>query len=78
MSKQLNLFGEKAYIARKRYVAYKNPSPGYECFVERYCLRAISNGDQSTKKELVQKTQSKRKSEGYAKDKTKLELFLML
>ena len=78
MSKQLNLFDEKAYIARKRDVVYKSPSPGYECFVKRYCLRAIRNGDQSTKKELVQKAQSTWKSEGYAKDKEKLELFLML
>ena len=78
MSKQLNLSGEKAYIATKSYVVYKNPSPGYECFVKRYCLRAIRNGDQSTKKELVQKAQSTWKSEGYAKDKEKLELFLVL
>ena len=78
MSKQLNLFGEKVYIATKSYVVYKSPSPGYECFVERYCLRAIRNGDQSTKKELVEKAQKTWKSEGYTKDKEKLERFLVL
>ena len=78
MSKQLNLFGEKSYIATKSYAVYKNLSPRYECFLERYCLRAIRNGDQVTKKEIVQKDQSTWKSEGYAKDKEKLEFFLVL
>ena len=57
MSKQLNLFGEKACIATKGYVLYKSPTPGYEC-TTRHCLRAIWNRDQSTKKEIVQKAQS--------------------
>ena len=78
MSKQLNLFGEKSYIATKSYAVYKNLSPRYECFLERYCLRVIRNGDQVTKKEIVQKDQSTWKSEGYAKDKEKLEFFLVL
>ena len=64
MSKQLNLLGEKGYIATKSYVLYKSPSLGYECFLERYCLKAIRNGDQSTKKEILQKAQSTWKSEG--------------
>ena len=46
--------------------------------METYCLRAIRNGDQSTKKEPVQKVQRIWKSEGYVKDKEKLELFLVL
>ena len=33
-------------------------------FVERYCLSAIRDGGQSTRKELVQKAQSTWKSEG--------------
>ena len=51
---------------------YKSTSLGFECFVERYCLGAIRNRDQSTKKELVQKAQNPWKSEGYAKDKEKI------
>ena len=49
MSKQLNLFAEKACIATQSYVLYKSPTLGYEC-TTRYCLRAIWNGGQSTKK----------------------------
>ena len=51
MSKQLNLFGEKACIATKSYVLYKSPTPGYECTARHY-LRAIWNRGQSTKKIL--------------------------
>ena len=40
--------------------------------VERYCLRVVCNGGQSTKKEIVQKTQCTWKSECYAKDKEKI------
>ena len=47
MSKQLNLFDERVYVETKSYVVYKSPSPGYECFLTRYCLRIIRNGDQS-------------------------------
>ena len=54
MSKQLNLFDEKACIATKSYVVYKNPPPGYEYFTKRYCLRTMRNGDQSTKKTSVE------------------------
>ena len=59
----------------ERYVVYKSLPPGYDCFLERYCLRAFRNGDQSAKKELVQKAQSTWKSEGYAKGKETLDLF---
>ena len=58
----MNLLGEEiGYIAMKSYiyVLYKSPSLEYECFLERYCLKAIRNGDQSTKKEIVQKAQTK-------------------
>ena len=48
----MNLFGEKVYVATKSYIVYKSPFQGYECFVIRYCLRAIRNGDQFPKKEL--------------------------
>ena len=72
MFKQLNLFGKKAYIATKSHVLYKHCSLGYECFVERDWLMDIRNGDQSTKKELVQKAQSPWKSEVYGKDKEKM------
>ena len=30
-------------------------SPEYECLVERYCLRAIMNGDQATKNKLCRR-----------------------
>ena len=50
MSKQLNLFGEKVYVATKSYIVYKSPFLGYEPFVIRYCLRASRNGDQFPKK----------------------------
>ena len=48
----------------KLYVLFKSPSLEYECFLERYCLKAIRNGDESTKKEILQKAQSTWKSEG--------------
>ena len=48
----------------KLCVLFKSPSLEYECFLERYCLKAIRNGDESTKKEILQKAQSTWKSEG--------------
>ena len=78
MSKQLNLFGEKVYVATKSYIVYKSPFLGYESFVIRYCLRASRNGDQFPKKELLLKVQSTEKPKvllWFSKNKEKLEFF---
>ena len=77
MSKQLNLFDERVYVETKSYVVYKSPSPGYECFLTRYCLTTIRNGDQSIT--LVEGSKYWKSEEfvyGFAKDKKKL-YFLM-
>ena len=37
---------------------FKNPSHGYESFVERYCLRRRKNGDISGKQELLKMAQN--------------------
>ena len=74
LSKQLNRFSQKAWIGPKRYVLYIRLSPGYKCFVERYCLRLLRTEIRIQKKELVQKAQSTWKSEGYAKDKKKIDI----
>ena len=51
---------------------FKNPSPGYESFVERYCLRRRKNGDISGKQELLKKAQNAWANE-YKDDKKKTE-----
>jgi hypothetical protein len=38
MSKQLTLFGTRAVA--KSFIVYRDPNGDYECFIERYCLRA--------------------------------------
>ena len=55
------------------YAVFKNPSPGYESFVESYCLRR-TNGDISGKQELLKKAQNAWANE-YKDDKNKTEEF---
>ena len=56
-----------------QYAMFKNPSSGYESFVEGYCLRR-KNSDISGKQELLKKTQNVLANE-YKNDKKKTEEF---
>ena len=56
---------------------FKNPSSGYESFVEKYCLRKRKNGDISGKQVLLKKKQNAWTNE-YKDDKKKTEEFLKL
>ena len=60
-----------------QHAMFKNPSPGYESFVERYCLRRRKNGDISGKQELLKKAQNAWSNE-YKDGKKKTEKFLKL
>ena len=56
-----------------QYAMFKNPSSGYESFVEGYCLRR-KNSDISEKQELLKKAQNILANE-YKDDKKKTEEF---
>lgn len=53
---------------------FKDTSPGYESFVERYCLRRRKNDDISGKQELLKKAQNAWANE-YKDGKKKTEVF---
>ena len=56
---------------------FKNPSPGYESFVKRYCLRRRKNCDISGKQGLLKKAKNTWTNE-YKGNKKKTEEFLKL
>ena len=60
-----------------QYAMFKNPSPGYESFIERFSSRTRKNGDISGKQQLLKKVQNTWTNE-YKDDKKKTEEFLKL
>ena len=67
----------KLAINSGHYVIYTNPSPGYESFIERFCLRARSGGNISPLKTLHQDAQKCWRTK-YSNDSVEFELFMQL
>ena len=76
MSKQLTLFGTCAR-STKNYIIYRNPKGDYECFIERYCLRARRERGHIANQKIVAEPQSKWKNI-YKGNHAKLEEFFVL
>ena len=76
MSKQLTLFGTCAR-STKSYIIYRDPKGDYECFIERYCLRARRERGHIANQKIVAEAQSKWKNI-YKGNHAKLEEFFVL
>ena len=76
MSKQLTLFGTCAR-STKSYIIYRDPKGDYECFIERYCLRARRERGHIANRKIVAEAQSKWKNI-YKGNHAKLEEFFVL
>lgn len=75
--KQLTLFGQPtpSFYGRKRfYIVHKNPKPGYESFVERYCLRNYKPGKPTSELHI----EAQKKWKEYSKNAKKIQYFLEL
>jgi hypothetical protein len=75
MSKQLTLFGTRAVA--KSFIVYRDPNGDYECFIERYCLRAKKTRGQINNQRIHVQAQNEWKNV-YKGNQEKIQEYLVL
>lgn len=76
MSRQLTLFGSLA--KSKDFIIYKDPEEEYQCFIERFCLRARKRaGNNFVRKKAYEDAQTQWRNE-FKNNPGKINNFLQL
>ena len=77
MKRQMTLFGTRA--KEKGYFIHRDPQDRYQCFVERFCLRAkAASKSGHIDLQAVHKKAQNAWTEGYKGNEGKIEAYLAL